>query len=663
MKAAGWFERSILIWTVPLVLVCLCPESRAENRKVPQTERKIVVDGSLGEWEGIPSFPVLLRPSSEEAPPSEDISVAVRFTFDAKRFYAAVEVIDDSFEFPSRSWRYGDGFLLTFIDPAGGNVSDRFVTFGFAQIKNKPTTVLLNRDGTYFPPASLTDVDIEITEDEKRGLLSYELAIPFDLLTPFRPLIQGSWGINLVYADRDGEEREVLQLYPDRDYDTEQSNQRRGEIFDFVPSGSSQRPEIQAVMSASHYTDDASKLLILGVLNPGSEGEWTLRYNLSSARANREGIAKLRVAPGRSRIEWELEEEGGFPSAAYVLSVGVIDAQGSLRFTQDNPFFVLNRSELDELARRFDQARDGERFSEDERFRSSFPSVEHRLDRIEEFLNDAYPYVDMTWIQQEYVDFEFLVDKISEGEPALFLPGRIGRLAHRSGIDGSLQPFSVYVPEFYNGEEALPLYVTLHGSGVDETQTMKYVAQSLLDFRMRGKAGRFIILAPRGRGLSDWYLGDSGEDVMECIEHVKALYNVDETRIMLDGFSMGGYGAWRLGLRFPEVFKAVVVRSGAVSAPPVLRGDNITELMRPGISNSYFVLHGAKDNAVPVVHARRAVQKMEETGIDHRYVEIKNAAHSGYDKWEEILGWLKRKVGWKDTYPMRNAPRKKLPHS
>jgi predicted peptidase len=218
------------------------------------------------------------------------------------------------------------------------------------------------------------------------------------------------------------------------------------------------------------------------------------------------------------------------------------------------------------------------------------------------------------------------------------------------------------VPEFYDGEEALPLYVTLHGSGVDERQTIKYVAQTLLDFRMRGKAGRFIVLAPQGRGLSDWYLGDAGTDVMECIDHVKTLYKIDEKRIMLDGFSMGGYGAWRLGLSYPEVFRAVVVRSGAVSPPSGIEGgEEILDLMRPGITNSYFVVHGDRDNAVPVAQARSAVEKMERTGIDHRYIEIKDAAHSGYDKWDDILGWLKRKVGWEDPDFRRRSPRKKRP--
>ncbi len=643
-------------------LLVLCSATPAENRNIRQAEKRVVIDGNLEEWQSVPSFLVKMSPAQTEVEPSDDISASVRFMFDAKRFYVAVEVIDDRFEFPSRSWRYGDGFLLTFFDPVQGNAGDRFSTFGFSQIKNKPAALLLNRDGVYFPPVSLQDLDLEIAFDEKKNMIRYEIAIPFTLLTPFRPFIQKSWGINLTYADRDGEERELVQLFPDPGFDTELSRVRRGEVFDFILRSGAVRARLQGLMSASHYFDDDPKVLVLGIQNPRDEEEWTLRYNLSSAPINREGRAKLHVPPGWNRIEWVLEEKA-FPTEAYVLSVGVIDGQGSLLFTQDNPFFVLNRSEMETMTSELDEARAGELFSEEARFRNSFPSVDFRVSRIEEYMDRAHPHEDMTRIHQFYVDFDFLMERIRQKEPALFLPGRIGRLAHVSEIDGTLQPYSVYVPEFYNGEEALPLLVTLHGSGVDEKQSIRLVAQTMLNFHMSGKAGRFLILAPQARGLSDWYLGDAGMDVMECIAHVKTLYNVDERRIMLDGFSMGGYGAWRLGLRYPDVFRAVVIRSGAIAPPDSIGGENILDLMKPQTPNSFFVVHGAKDNAVSVSNARSAVQKLEELGIDHRYVEVKDAAHGGYDKWSDILTWLKRKVKWKDLDPSLKQRRKKCPIS
>jgi predicted peptidase len=239
---------------------------------------------------------------------------------------------------------------------------------------------------------------------------------------------------------------------------------------------------------------------------------------------------------------------------------------------------------------------------------------------------------------------EFLLKNVEEGKPALFLPGRLARLAHRSAIDNTLQPYSVFIPLDYDEKTPTPLFVTLHGSGVDERKTIFNVTMALQRARARRRLENFILLSPKARGLSDWYLGDSGKDVIECLDHVKKLYSIDERNIILDGFSMGGYGAWRLGLLYPNLFKAIIIRSGAVSAPMYLMGENILDLLDKAKTNriNIFIVHGDKDNSVPVENARLAVKKLEELGIEFHYTEVKGAAHGGYDKWDEIFSWLKK---------------------
>ncbi len=678
-------ETAPVLLCIGLTLMLWAPveiSAQTDNRRVLQAAQKIEVDGDLEDWEGITFFPVNRTPEGEVIEASSDITVGVAFAFDAKRFYAAVKVKDDQFEFPSRSWRYGDGLLLTLVEPSPEGRSDRFSTYGFSRIEDKPSMVLLNRDGVYFPPASLRDIALEITWDEDAGTQVYEIAIPFIQILPFRPLIHGSWGINLIYADRDQGSREILQLYPDPQYDSERSDDRQGEVFDFVPLASD-RPEVQAVLSATHYYDDAVKSLIFGINNPGPAGEWTLRYNLSSSKVNRNGLHKATFETGMSRYVWDLEDTGEFPTGAYVLSVGLIDAKGSLRFTQDNNFFVLDRAELEDFKARFAKITEGRPVKKDEavkkdvavkkdepltadeaaaegvRFRNSLPSIEIRFRWIENFMSDADPYADMNPLYQWYDDLEFLMEQAEKGEPALFLPGRIGRLAHRSGIDGTLQPYSVYVPEFISPDESLPLFVTLHGSGVDEQFTIRNTAQQIYAGVFRGRVSRMIILAPQGRGLSDWYVGDAERDVIECITHIQTLYKIDADRIILDGFSMGGYGAWRLGLRYPDMFKAVVVRSGAIAPPSGIEGGNILDLMQAGISNSYLIVHGDADNAVSVENARAAADRLEALDIDHKYIEIKDASHGGYEKWDEIFAWLRQKVKGLDAGPIRRPPRKR----
>jgi dipeptidyl aminopeptidase/acylaminoacyl peptidase len=53
-----------------------------------------------------------------------------------------------------------------------------------------------------------------------------------------------------------------------------------------------------------------------------------------------------------------------------------------------------------------------------------------------------------------------------------------------------------------------------------------------------------------------------------------------------------------------------------------------------------FIVHGSKDNAVSVENARKIVKRLKELRIKHKYIEIKGAAHGGYNKWPDIFKWL-----------------------
>ena len=611
---------------------------QSEELKIFQTDTKIIVDGSLNEWGKVTEFPVNLTPEGEEIKDDPGMIVKARFTYDAEKFYAAVKAKDDSFEFPSRSWRYGDGLYLTLLNPYQGNESDRFITFGFSIEEEKTTRVVVNENGVYFPDIDTKDVDLKILPDTQNGEIIYEISIPWKYLVPFKPFIYERWGINLIYVDRDQGKRKVSLLYPDTGYDTELSKKRKGAIFLFVNHIPSDF-EIQTTINASHFYENGQKTIACTINSPSGKTGWTVRYVLSSAYDSISSVKKISLDKGMNKFTFNLKEQD-YGTGSYDLSLGVIDENGSLRFTENHRFFVLNRSEFESFQKRIAEIKKGDLYAKNLRFRESLPTLEIRIDWIQEYMKQAPPFAKFDSMKEWYEEIELLFKNVDEGKPALFFPGTIGRLAHRSEIDGTLQPYSVYVPEDYDEKSLIPLFVTLHGSGVDEEQTILDVARIHYDARQRRKQMKMIVMSPKARGLSDWYLGDSGKEVIECIEHIKSLYNIDEKSIILDGFSMGGYGAWRLSLLHPDLFKAVIIRSGAIEPPPYLKGENILDLLKKGKGLNVFIAHGDKDNAVPVENARKAVEKLKELGIKHRYVEVKGAAHGGYEKWDEIFDWL-----------------------
>ena len=132
-------------------------------------------------------------------------------------------------------------------------------------------------------------------------------------------------------------------------------------------------------------------------------------------------------------------------------------------------------------------------------------------------------------------------------------------LGFYSAIDGSAQPYGVEVPEgleYGPGKKAVPMWIWLHGRG--DTATDLHFVYSRLNAK---KPGQFqpkgtIVIHPFGRYCNGWK--SAGEtDVFEARNDAKARFNVDENRIALTGFSMGGAGAWHMGAHFADQWACV----------------------------------------------------------------------------------------------------------
>ena len=131
-----------------------------------------------------------------------------------------------------------------------------------------------------------------------------------------------------------------------------------------------------------------------------------------------------------------------------------------------------------------------------------------------------------------------------------------------SRLDGSVQPYGLIVPASYRpGGEPMRLDVWLHGRG----DTLSEIA--FLDGRQKS-VGEFapdnaFVLHPYGRFMNAFKF--AGEvDVFEALEHATKHYPVDENRIIMRGFSMGGAGAWHLGAHHADKWAAVNPGAGFV---------------------------------------------------------------------------------------------------
>jgi enterochelin esterase-like enzyme len=131
--------------------------------------------------------------------------------------------------------------------------------------------------------------------------------------------------------------------------------------------------------------------------------------------------------------------------------------------------------------------------------------------------------------------------------------------------------YHIYTPEVYatESERRFPVLYWLHGSG-GGLQGIAPVS-AWFDAAIReGKIPPMLVVFPNGLASSMWCDSKDGSVPMETIvirdllPHIDATFRTVAAREgrIIEGFSMGGYGAARLGFKYPQLFGAVSILAG-----------------------------------------------------------------------------------------------------
>jgi enterochelin esterase-like enzyme len=136
----------------------------------------------------------------------------------------------------------------------------------------------------------------------------------------------------------------------------------------------------------------------------------------------------------------------------------------------------------------------------------------------------------------------------------------------QSQAAGTVVSFHIYAPPAYaaDPDRRFPVVYWLHGSGGGASGISRL--SSLVDEAVAtGRVQPFLLVFVNGLRMGmyvDWANGRAPLEtviVQELRPHVDANWRTIATRDgrLLDGFSMGGYGAGRFGFRYPELFRSV----------------------------------------------------------------------------------------------------------
>lgn len=237
------------------------------------------------------------------------------------------------------------------------------------------------------------------------------------------------------------------------------------------------------------------------------------------------------------------------------------------------------------------------------------------------------------------------------------LPGAHQSRTFRSEIDGSVQYFGVapWTGETLDKDMSKPaLFLTLHGAGVEAIgQARAY----------KPKNWGYIVAAtnrrPYGFDWEDW----GRLDAIEVMEEASRLFGTDPSRTYLTGHSMGGHGTWQVGATLPDLWAAIAPSAGWTSfstygGGPAFKDPSPVEKMllqanHPGetaglqrnfLDYGVFILHGDKDDNVPVTQARAMREMLAKFHPDFTYYERPGAGHWWSDEcvdWPPLFAFLR----------------------
>lgn len=202
--------------------------------------------------------------------------------------------------------------------------------------------------------------------------------------------------------------------------------------------------------------------------------------------------------------------------------------------------------------------------------------------------------------------------------------------------DGYTMKYRLFIPRNYDCGEKYPLLVFLHGAGErgddNEAQITQCLQQAFND--ISSPIYDSVVIAPQCPNDAKWVntsweeptysvseVPESRELEAVCgiIDEVRDFCNIDDDRIYVAGYSMGGYGTWDMLSRHGSRFAAGIPICGGAD-PSYAR-----LLKRIPIRT----FHGSADTCVPVKATRTIYAAIKrEGGEEISYTEFEGCGHN-----------------------------------
>lgn len=568
-------------------------------------------------------------------PVTDTIPLTYRMAYTATHLYVYLEAQSDQVIYRRRGYVNGDGFMLLLGLPQKDSLTNEYYDLYFSA----------SEDPNYWAKEYIASYNFQANHRKKfsdattsqvkssQGVSGFEALIAWEDIPPYHPWFLDEMGYNLYFAKAIGDTiTNGYAVVEDEGIWDEEIPRRNFAPMSFYFPKKSKQQILLAMVPKRNYRLGEKLQLKTASIGPQQE-DIAMRLSLTHTKTGtsraKNWTQTVQQTFEQEQWEWDFEE---LPLGKYQL---VVQTKQDTLFETD--LLVFPSVDFSILTQKI----------QENPFQLSMGTVNTLMFQLKEIQNafeNLPEYESGAEILTAWENLERNFEKFHTGKDPFGDIKKPYRRAFKSQYDETYQPYTLKLPENYDPEKKYPLMVFLHGSGQDE--------QGLLN-RPRSN-GKFIELAPLGRDIFRAFSSDSSQkDIIEALEDVVAHFSVDTQRIIIGGFSMGGYGALRTYYEHPELYKGVAVFAGhpdlanywgVEGEHPNFLDTSTHEIF---IQVPVFIYHGKKDGAIPVQLMERLSKSFQQAGIQvtERIVDEKGHEYPDSHTNERYFRWLDRVIG------------------
>jgi predicted esterase len=194
----------------------------------------------------------------------------------------------------------------------------------------------------------------------------------------------------------------------------------------------------------------------------------------------------------------------------------------------------------------------------------------------------------------------------------------------------------IYIPMKYRKDTPMPILVSCHGTppwdiAEHHSRTWKWYAENygfiLLCPKLEGTDGIF------GSGATGGMKSDE-RTILSMISTLSYRYNVDRNNIWITGFSGGGFPAYWVGLRNPDVFSCIVAQNANFNEGNTA-GWYPSDTKNSGLK--MMIYYGEVDPAPIQIQSENAIRYLRSAGFSP-YAKVIPGGHARHP--EVAMAWL-----------------------